>query len=295
MQNVRVTLAVALPLSLAAIAESAYGGFYYEAVTSNEADGMPGGSQTSTVHAWVDGDSAKVEFQQAAQAGLFEAGTYLLTQDAGGTLQLVNPEEMTITTIDFDRIVGMAGTMMEAMGGVVQMDFSDFTNEKVSEGPGESILGYSTTLNHYRTGYTMRISVMGFSRDSRIDTDNRVWCSDEFDADGLRVWLRPDRFRTGSDDFDELIAQQYEMMDCLPLRNEIVTTMSGSGDESVTTTTMEVTVIREEPVAASVFEIPAGYEEVSLMEGIAGSTPEAEDEPEPDEGRMPRIRDLFRR
>ncbi len=269
-------------------------GQYYEAVTSNGFAGQSAGSLTSTVHAWVDGDSAKVEFQESAEAGLFKAGSYLVTQDGGETLYLVNPEEMTITTLDFDNIIGMAGTMMEAMGGVVNMEFSDFSNEKVSEGPGESILGFSTTLAHFRTGYTMSISVFGFERDSRVDTENRVWCSDELDTNGLRVWLRPDRFRTGNDDFDELIKQQYATMDCLPLRSEIITTMSGSGDESVTITTMEVIQLREESVPASVFELPAGYEHVSLMEGIAGAQPEPEEEPE-DEGPMPRLRDLFRR
>ena len=268
-------------------------GHYYEAITSNEAAGMPGGSQASTVHAWVDGDSAKIEFQNAAQGGLFQEGSYLVTTDAGGTLYLVDPEKMTITTLDFEQIMGMAGSMMDAMGGVVKMEFVDFTTEKISEEPGEAILGHATTRHHYQTGYTMSISVMGFKRESRIETDNQAWCSDDFDAGGLRVWLRPDRFRTGNEEFDQLIRQQYETMDCMPLRNEIVTTTSGSGDTTVTTTKTEVVVIREESVAASVFELPADYEQVSLMEGITGGM--ANPEAEKDDGPMPNFRDLFRR
>ena len=292
MKDLRFTLVTAAALILAAGPGTSYAGYYYEAVTSNEATGQGSGNQVSTVHAWVDGDSAKVEFQQSAQVGLFQAGSYLVTQDAGAMLFLVNPEQMTITMLDFDQIVGMAGTMMEAMGGVVNMEFSDFSNEKVSEISGESILGFPTTLAHYRTGYTMSISVFGFGRESRVDTENRVWCSDELDANGLRVWLRPDRFRTGNDDFDKLIKQQYETMTCLPLRNEVVTTMSGDGDASVTTTTTEVTQLREENVASAVFELPAGYEHVSLMEGIAGAPPEPAEEPEDDS--RPSLRDVLR-
>jgi hypothetical protein len=82
-------------------------------------------------------------------------------------------------------------------------------------------------------------------------------------------------------------------MDCMPLRNEIVTTTSGSGDTTVTTTKTEVVVIREESVPASVFELPAGYEQVSLMEGITGGM--ADPEAEEDDGPMPNFRDLFRR
>ncbi len=274
-------------------AATAQAGHYYEAITSNEAAGMPGGSQASTVHAWVDGDSAKIEFQNAAQGGLFQEGSYLVTTDAGGTLYLVDPEKMTITTLDFEQIMGMAGSMMDAMGGVVNMEFVDFTSEKISEELGEPILGHATTRYHYQTGYTMSISVMGFKRESRIETDNQAWCSDDFDAGGLRVWLRPDRFRTGNDEFDQLIRQQYETMDCLPLRNEIVTTTSGSGDTTVTTTKTEVVEIREESVAASVFELPVGYEQVSLMEGITGGM--ADPGEEEDDGPMPNFQDLFRR
>jgi len=293
MRNFNNMSAVALTLLGITAAAAAQAGHYYEAVTSNEAAGMPGGSQASTVHAWVDGDSAKIEFQNAAQGGLFKEGSYLLTTDAGDTLYLIDPEKMTITTLDFEQIMGMAGSMMEAMGGVVNMEFGDFSSEKISEEPGEPILGHATTRYHYQTGYTMAISIMGFNRESRIETDNQAWCSDDFDAGGLRVWLRPDRFRTGNDEFDQLIRQQYETMDCLPLRNEIVTTTSGSGDTTVTTTKTEVVEIREEPVAASVFELPAGYEQVSLMEGITGGM--ADPGEEEDDGPMPNFQDLFRR
>ena len=293
MKSLDHSLIAVLTLLGVTAAATAQAGHYYEAITSNEAAGMPGGSQASTVHAWVDGDSAKIEFQNAAQGGLFQEGSYLVTTDAGGTLYLVDPEKMTITTLDFEQIMGMAGSMMDAMGGVVKMEFVDFTTEKISEEPGEAILGHATTRHHYQTGYTMSISVMGFKRESRIETDNQAWCSDDFDAGGLRVWLRPDRFRTGNEEFDQLIRQQYETMDCMPLRNEIVTTTSGSGETTVTITKTEVVVIREESVAASVFELPADYEQVSLMEGITSGMENRE--AEEDDGPMPNFRDLFRR
>jgi len=293
MKDFRLKFATAASLILIAAPGISNAGYYYEAVTSNEAAGMPGGSQASTVHAWVDGDSAKVEFQDAAQAGIFEAGSYLVTTDAGDTLYLVNPEEMTITTIDFEEILGMAGSMMEAMGGVVNMEFGDFSNNKLSEESGGDILGHATTHSHYQTGYTMTIAVMGFRQESRMDTDNHVWCSDDFDEGGLLVWLRPDRFRTGNEDFDQMIRQQYETMNCLPLRNEVVTTMTGNGDTTVTTTRTEVIEIREESVPASLFEMPTGYEEVSLMEGLTGGAGDQGEQP--DDSPMPDFRDIFRR
>jgi hypothetical protein len=267
-------------------------GYYFEAVTSNEVSGQAG-VQISTVHSWVDGDNAKVEFQDQAQGGIFQPGSYLLTTDAGATLDLVNTEEMTITTIDFEQIMNMAGSMMEAMGGVVNMEFSDFSTERISESAGPTILGFPTTYSRYETGYTMSISVMGFTRESRVDTDNQVWCSEDFDANGLRVWVRPDRFRTGNEDFDRLIREQYQAMNCLPLRNEVVTTTSGSGGNSITTTTTEIVELREEEVSPGVYALPTNYERVSLMDGITGGQDTgAGDE---DQGGMPNLRDLFRR
>ena len=156
------------------------------------------------------------------------------------------------------------------------------------------MLGYDTTLSHYQTGYTMSISVMGFNRDSRVETDNKVWCSDDFDAGGLRVWLRPDRFRTGNDNFDELISQQYEAMNCLPLRNEVITTTSGMGDTTVTTTTTEVVQMREENVDPSVFALPVDYEEVSMMDIIGGEMQNQGGQEEA-ESVMPNFGDLFNR
>src|SRR5690606_27473677 len=119
--------------------------------------------------------------------------------------------------IDLAQIFQMVGSISEAMGGVVQMEFADFTSEKISEGAGEPILGFPTTRHQFRTGYTMSVGVFGIKRENRSDTEHDVYCTDELDEAGFRVWLRPDRFRTGNEDMDRMIGQQFEM-DCLPLR-----------------------------------------------------------------------------
>jgi hypothetical protein len=273
MKDLGIVTTAASSLLLFAGSGAASAGYYYEAVTTNE--GAPGGPELSTVHAWVDGDSAKVEFQETSQAVMFPAGGYLVTRDAGSTLYFVNPDDMTIMTVDIDAIVGMAGTMMEAMGSNLNMQFSDFSNETLSEGPGGEILGYDTTLTHHRIGYTMSIAVLGFEQSSRVDMENKVWCSDEFDSDGLRVWLRPDRFRTGNEDFDELIRQHYAAMNCLPLRTEVVTTTTSNGAASVTTTKTNVLLIREEDVVGTMFDLPENYEQVSFLERLMRSRPPA--------------------
>lgn len=237
--------------------------FYYEAVTQTQVPGfVGGGEQISTVHAWVDGDKARIEFQDsAAPGGAFQAGSYLLTTDGGSVLYLVDPEEKTYSEIDLGNLFSTVNAAMEAMGGVVQMEFTDFSNEQLLEEPGDTILGYPTTHYQYRTGYTMNMSIMGMSRENRSESENDFWCSSELNAAGLHVWLRPDRFRTGNEEFDQLIEQGMGNLDCLPLRSQTVTRTINNNQTSETTSTTEVTVFREEAVAEELFAIPPDFVE----------------------------------
>lgn len=244
--------------------------FYYEAVTHAEGEGLGRRGHTSTVYAWVDDEKAKIEYQDKDQTGLFEAGSYLLTTNGGETLYIVNPKEKTYSEIDIASMFATLGTMMDAMGGFMKMEFTDFSNEKLLEEPGDNILGYPTVHHQYRTGYTMNMSIMGIKRENRTETENDFWCSNELNAEGLRVWLRPDKFRTGNQDFDQLIGQDFANMDCLPLRSRTITKMTNKNKEMVTTSTTEVTVLRRETVPATVFAIPSDYALQSFIPNIEG-------------------------
>ncbi len=46
----------------------------------------------------------------------------------------------------------------------------------------------------------------------------------------------------------------------------VTTTTDGKGREKVDQSEMNVTVLREETIPAEIFELPAGYREVSLMD-----------------------------
>jgi hypothetical protein len=179
------------------------------------------------------------------------------------------------------------------------LSFSDFSSEKLDEGPGESILGYQTTRYKYRTGYTMSVKVLGMGRATTISNENEFWCTNDIDADGFSAWLRPDRFRTGNADIDNMIRQQYATVDCLPLRTRMVSTSSGErGGANTTTAVTEVTALREESIPAATFALPAGFTTTSLAPdltqlGNPGAEPPAGNGS--DGGRRPRLRDLLNR
>lgn len=290
----------ALALAFAAVPMSVDASFYYEAVTRVEGAGA---GHSSTVAAWVDGDRAMITFRDQDQTGMFDAGSYLLTTDAGATLYLVNPQERSYTEMDLEGLFNMVGNVMNAVGGVVRMEFTDFKKEKVSEAPGESILGYPTTHHHFDTGYTMSMAVLGMRNETHTETEYHIWCTPGFDAAGFHVWLRPDRFRTGHEELDQLIAQEYVSQDCLPLRTRAIETRSGNrGRSTTTTTTTEVTVLREEQAPAGTFELPADYEARPLsaflpedmQETMQEAMQEAPQEAEDSGRRRPRLRDLLR-
>ncbi len=301
---VRLTTSSLLACSLAAGVNAHAASYYYEATTRTEGESAGRGA-TANVRGWVDGSRAKVEYLDADSSGLFRAGSYLLTTDGGATLYLVNPAERAVSELELDAMFGMMGSVMNAMGGLVNMQFGDFVNERVEQRPGENILGYPTTFHHFNTGYTATMSVLGMRNESRSETRQQVWCADGLQADGFGIWLRPDRFRTGNTELDQLIAQEYGALDCVPLRMRSESTTSDRrGRPSTTTTVMEVTVLREESAPVSTFELPADYEHVSLLAGLPDELRELLEQSEQmeievpesgDSGRRPRLRDLLNR
>lgn len=261
-----LTLSLSVLLGLPGLVRAAY---YYEAKTTVQQGGDADGA-VSAVHAWVDGLNAKVEFVDGSAGPAFTTGEYLLSSDGGKTLYVVDPEKKTYSEVDLSQIFQMAGNVTDATKGVVKLQFSDFSNEKLGEEKGDKILGYATTRYRYKTGYTMTIGVLGFSRSMRTETQLDFNCANALKDQGFSVWMRPDRFRTGNESMDKLIDQQYADLSCLPLRNKSVTTTTTQNGKSTTqTTTVEVTTLRKQAAPAGAFAIPADYQKTSLMPNLS--------------------------
>jgi len=284
---------------------------YYEMTTSTESPGL-GGDQEMQMNTYVDGENGRIEFVSTEGNPLFAEGGYMLTHDAGSTIYLVNPAEMTYMQLDLDAMLGMAGNMMNAMGGVMEMSFDNVVSENLGQEPGDELLGYPTTRYSFRTAYDMNIKVMGFNRSSHSESTTEVWCTDEVGPSGFNIWLRPDRMRTGNEGLDELISQQLQLPECLPLR--IVSTSTADGQRGESRSETVVTTLRQEPgFDAGLFTLPADYEETTIMDQLpedvelpqgfpfgnsaqGSDSAEPEDEPEEESrGGFRRFRDLIGR
>ena len=248
------------------LAVPAQAGWTYEARTTTDSD--QGQDSTMVVKGWVEGEAGRVEFEQVSgpQAQMFgDDEGYLITKDGGATIYLVDPEERTYTEFDLSALFSSLGQMMEAMGGMVDIDFSDAEVELLSKESGPGMLGHDTTHYRWRSAYVFEISVMGFQQRNEVDTITDTWVTDDLADAGYQAWLRKSPPTTGDEDLDAMIRAEAAKMAGFPLKTVSVTkTKDKKGRESTSTTTTEVTTLEETNVPADRFEIPSGYERVEM-------------------------------
>lgn len=258
------SLALGLLLALA-IAPAARAGMEYEARTVVEAE--RGQGSTMVVHGWIDGERGRVEFERVdGPQGQMLGGNYLVTRDGGKTIFLVDDGDRTYSRFDLAGIFGSLNQMMAATGGLVDLDFSDMSHELVSEEPGGAILGHDTTHYRWKTGYTIEVAVMGFKQRNEIETTTDTWVAEDIRQPGFGAWLRDAPAATGDEDLDKMIAAAAADVHGLPLKTVAVSvTRDKKGRESRSTSTTEVTRLEEATVQDSMFEVPAGYDEVPFV------------------------------
>ena len=242
-----------------------FAGIHYKATTTTQ-DAASKTNQIK-VESWVAGDSAKVVFLESGGNPVAQEGTYIVTQDGGRTLYLVNPEEKTYAKWDLQSMLGTIGSVMNGLGPLLKIQFSNVKVDKVSEGDGGTLLGLPTRNSKFRTSYTMTIKVLGMGNTSDVVTEQDVWSTTKLQDAGLGVWLRAEPPRTGNAEFDKLISADAYKLTGFPLKIVAVsTTTSKKGKTQTTRSTMEVTQLdANAAVPAAAFEIPKGYEETQLL------------------------------
>jgi Domain of unknown function (DUF4412) len=263
----RLVIALALLCALAPVSAALAEGFYYEATTVDQLENGKERSR-SQVHAWIDGPAAKIEFREQ-KGTMFKPGSYLLTKDAGRTLYLVDPKEKAYSKWDLEAMLASTFALIEGMGPLLNIDFSNASSKKLGEDDGGSLLGHPTRRYEWQSGYDMKMSILGMKRQYHIDATQEFWSTTDVDAEGFRVWLRPDRSRTGNSGLDEILSSEVAKVQGFPLKSITRSTMTtGKGKQQKSTSTMEVTTLREESVPASSFELPEGYEERPFLPGM---------------------------
>lgn len=241
-------------------------GIYYKAVTTT--DNPQGKDQQMVVEGRVEGEKARIEFQDSNNPMMGE-GSWLLTTDGGKTIYLVNPEDKTYAKWDMDAMMQFAGAVMEGMGGLVNMEFSEPQVEKLLEEDGGTVAGLPTRHYRYRTTYSMQMKVFGMRQASAVESVQDIWSTSRLDAAALGVWLRKEPPSSGNEELDRLMRAEVGKIQGFPLKTVTVTTTRDEkkGKESVSRSTTEVTELSrsEAPAPPSTWTIPGGYQETQLL------------------------------
>jgi hypothetical protein len=256
------TIAFALILAVATM--PCFAGIHYKSVTrSQDAKNQ---NMDIAVEGWVSGDHAKVEFKESGNP-VAKQGTYLITRDGGKTLYLVNPEDKTYAQWDLQGMLGLVGGIMNGMGPLLKIEFSDPKVEKLADESGGTILGLPTRHVRYRTSYTTKVRVLGMGNVTDSVMEQDIWATDRLQDIAMGVWLRSDPPRTGNEEFDKLLRAEVGKVGGIPLKMVTVTTSTSQkkNQQTVTRSSMEVTQLDTVTVPASTFEIPAGYKETQLL------------------------------
>lgn len=291
----RTVSTLSLLAALCVATTPAWAGLYFEqhVTTTGEGQGMQ-----MNVRGWAEEGKARIEFVESDNP-IMAGGTYLLTTDGGQTVYLVNPKEQTYSEWDMNQAFATLGQMMQATGGMLQIDFRDPVSETLSTEPGGQLLGYPTTHYRWKSGYTMDMKVAFMDRSDRMETISDAWVTEAIDNPGLFVWLKAKPPTTGDPELDQVLTADMNRIDGMVLKMEQKsTTTSKKGEQRTSTTVMEVTTLREESVDASRFAMPTGYTETPLVPSMAdagtaqGEQPQEQAEEEP-QSPMKALKGLF--
>ena len=127
-------IALASLLVMGPLAAAANAGHVYKATT---VDKLENGKERSRIQVdgWVEGDAAKVVI--TGQKGtMFKDGSYLLTEDGGRTLYLVDPKEKAYAKWDLEAMLASIAALFESMGPLLDLDFTNATSQKLGEEDG---------------------------------------------------------------------------------------------------------------------------------------------------------------
>lgn len=267
----KLSRTVTLTLLLALAAAPGFAGIHYKSVTKNQdANGKSLGDMS--VEGWVTGGNARVEVM-ASDNPILKKGTYLITKDGGKTIYLVDPKEKTYGEWDIQAMMGAAGAMLNSMGPLVKMEFSDPKVEKLAEDAGPTIAGLPTRHFKYRTSYSMKMKVMGMGQESNVVSEQDLWVTDKINDAALGIWLRNTPPKTGNEQLDKLIDSEIGKVSGYPMKMVTVSTSTNKkGKATVTRSTMEVTELDTNATVNASFDVPAGYEEVPMMMPMAAGS-----------------------
>jgi hypothetical protein len=266
---------------LVLVASPAFAGWSMTQVTTTSGTGDGASSAPTTQRVWMEGAAAKIEMM--GDHPMMPSGSYLLVQEGGSKMFMVNPASRTYARFDPTAM----GAGMEAMqGSGVELTIEEPKMVKLVEEPGPEMLGRPTTHYRYRTTYTAVMSMpMGMKTSTATDMVEDLWTTPAIAAGGAgQAFAAVTGGGEVHQQLRELAREVKATLVGLPLKQVTVTKTTttsqgsgamgmlmrragaGGGGEGSSTTTMVVQDLVEAPLPAATFQLPAGYSEAEMMQ-----------------------------
>jgi hypothetical protein len=205
--------------------------------------------------------------------GMFETGTYMISDDGGRHTYTVNPVKHEYSELDSKKMLENAeGTMSALNSGSLgaRMLTSGLKIDVADLGAGETILGHPT--NHWRTVQTTKMTMVMGKDSIAVLTETTT---DAFFGTDLPYLARPDKRKdtTSTNPYTMLgtpeeaakaKAEMNRLPSGMPLRNVAVTVSAFGPMKTRNTNTTEITKIETVQVEPAFFQVPKGFTKVEM-------------------------------
>ncbi|MBK5187728.1 MAG: DUF4412 domain-containing protein [Gemmatimonadaceae bacterium] len=233
----------------------------------------------STAHGQFAGGNSRIDFTQSlAPAGMMGTGTYMISSASRQTVTSVDPAKHEYTVINLAELGKTANDMQAALGGVAKTEITDVKVGVEDLGAGEPLDGYATYKYRLTQSFTMKMTVMGRTISSPSASTTDIWVAPQLD--GLMDPSARPPVSTTTGPMAELTAQltaAYSKVRKGLMLKRVTTSESGAGSRKRTTTmTTTITNVKKTAISPSVFEVPAGYTKVAVMDAMGAADPAAQ-------------------
>ena len=176
-------------LALVALAAApAFADLRYKAKSTTHGD-QPNTQGEILVEAWVKDANAEVHFRESGNPWM-KSGFYMVTNDGGQTLFMVNPEEETYSEWDLDAVLRFAGNVMQSLGGVMKLEIQNSNYELVESKSDGELHGLDVTYYKFKFSYDMLMKIMGIKKAQHFEGESEIWATKELADQAIGVWLR---------------------------------------------------------------------------------------------------------
>ena len=218
----------------------------------------------ATTHGFVDGAKAKIVFVSGRSGPGMQKGNYMLSQDGGKNIYLVNPEEKSYMKLNLDQIATQVGQFMDMAKGFVSMKFSEPKIETLLNERGPTMHGYPTEHIKQRTAYTISTSIFGQKDTTAMSREDEIWITKSIKDPGMQIWALQRSIRTGNKEIDKIIEAEAKKLNGIPLKTiSVTTTRKGNGQTDVVTAVNQITAIKKSRIEPSTFAPPQGYRDAT--------------------------------